>query len=81
MTTEHYEAETFRTRFGPWALVAGASDGIGESFAHQIAERGLNVVLLARRESLLEEVAAAIRERHGVETRVLIADLTGVDLD
>ncbi|MBW2498833.1 MAG: SDR family NAD(P)-dependent oxidoreductase [Deltaproteobacteria bacterium] len=81
MTTENYDAETFRTRFGTWALVAGASDGIGESFAHQIAERGLNVALLARRESLLDEVAAAIRERHGVETRVLVADLTGDDLD
>lgn len=81
MATEHYDPETFRNRFGPWALVAGASDGIGESFARQLAERGLHVVLLARREALLEEVAAGIRADHGVQTRVVVADLTADDLD
>jgi short-subunit dehydrogenase len=81
MASENYEPDTFRERFGPWALVAGASDGIGESFARQLAERGLNIVLLARREALLEEVASGIRAEHGVETRVIVADLTGEDLD
>lgn len=81
MAIEHDDAEAFRQRFGPWALVAGASDGIGESFARQLAERGLNVALLARREALLEEVAAGLRADHGVETRVVVADLTAEDLD
>lgn len=81
MAHEFYDAETFRCRFGPWALVAGASDGIGESFARQLAARGLNVVLLARREPLLEEVAAAIRAQYGVDTRIVVADLTGEDLE
>jgi short-subunit dehydrogenase len=73
--------EAFRDQYGPWALVAGASDGIGECFARQLAERGLNVVLLARRESMLESLAAELRAAHGVETRVLVADLTAEDLD
>lgn len=80
-TRENYSPETFRERFGPWALVAGASDGIGECFARQLAARGLNVVLLARREALLEELAADLRAKHGVEARVVVADLTGEDLD
>jgi len=60
---------TFVDRYGPWALVAGASDGVGAAFARAMAERGLNVVLLARRQGLLDEVAAGIRAESGVETR------------
>jgi uncharacterized protein len=72
---------SFRERYGPWALVAGASDGIGEAFARRIAERGVNVLLLARRAALLERLAAEIRAAHGVEARPLVADLTAADLD
>lgn len=67
---------TFATRYGPWALVAGASDGLGAAFAAGLAERGLNVVLLARRESVLEHVAAEVNSRFSVETRTLVIDLT-----
>jgi len=72
---------SFRDRYGPWALVAGASDGIGEAFARDIAERGVNVLLLARREALLARLASEIRAAHGVEARPLVADLTAPDLD
>jgi short-subunit dehydrogenase len=72
---------TFRERYGPWALVAGASDGIGEAFVRRIAERGVNVLLLARREALLERLAAEIRAAHGVSVRPLVADLTAPELD
>jgi uncharacterized protein len=65
----------FAARYGPWALVAGASDGVGAAFAGALAERGVNVVLLARRQALLAEVAAAITDRSGVETRTLAVDL------
>jgi len=65
----------FADRYGPWALVAGASDGVGAAFARQVAERGLNVVLLARRQQVLDEVAAEIRDAFGVETRALAVDL------
>jgi short-subunit dehydrogenase len=67
---------TFADRYGPWALVAGASDGVGAAFADGLAQRGLNVVLLARRQAVLDDVAAGISERTGAETRTLTIDLS-----
>src|SRR6202012_3476546 len=58
-----------------WALVAGASDGVGAAFAEAIAERGVNVVLLARRQAVLDQVAAEINSRTGAETRTIAVDL------
>lgn len=66
---------TFAAKYGPWALVAGASDGLGAAFAAGLAERGVHVALLARRQSALEDVAAEINSRYSVETRVLAMDL------
>src|SRR5262245_34065449 len=66
---------SFATRYGPWALVAGASEGVGSTFARALAERGVNVVLLARRQAVLDEVAAGIRADTGAETRTLAVDL------
>jgi uncharacterized protein len=70
---------TFATKYGPWALVCGASDGVGSAFAEGIAERGVNVVLVARRQAVLDEVAAGINARTGVETRTLAVDLAEHD--
>jgi len=70
---------TFTDRYGPWALVAGASEGVGRVFAETLAERGLNVVLLARRQQVLDEVAEGIQQRFGVETRTLTVDLSDMD--
>ena len=50
--------EEFAERYGPWALVLGASEGVGEVFARTVAERGVDVVLVARRAAVLDEVAA-----------------------
>ena len=66
---------TFAAKYGPWALVCGASDGVGAAFAEGIAERGVNVLLVARRQGVLAEVAAGIKARTGVETRTLAVDL------
>jgi uncharacterized protein len=63
------------TNYGPWALVAGASDGVGAAFAEKIARSGVNVVLLARRADVLDEVAAGIRQRTGCEARAIATDL------
>ena len=69
----------FAEKYGPWALVAGASEGVGAAFAEALADRGLNVVLVARRQTALDEVAARIRESSGVETRTLALDLAAPD--
>src|SRR6202171_4577713 len=63
-------------RFGPWALVTGASSGIGKEFARQIAASGINVVLVARREALLAELGRAISQELGVQYRALAMDLS-----
>jgi short-subunit dehydrogenase len=68
-------SSSFRAKYGPWALVAGASEGIGAAFAEELAARGLDVVLLARRTGPLEEVASALRAAHGVQVRTASVDL------
>ena len=64
-----------RERYGGWAVVTGASAGLGEQFADALAARGFPVALVARRADRLERIAAGIRERHGVETLVIAEDL------
>jgi short-subunit dehydrogenase len=59
-----------------WALVTGATVGIGESFTRLLASKGYNVVLVARDEARLHERAAGLREKYGVQTFVLPADLS-----
>ena len=65
-----------KKQFGPWALVTGASSGIGKEFAQQIAASGINVVLVARRDALLAELGHAITEEFDVQCRALSMDLS-----
>ena len=69
----------FLRKYGPWALVAGASMGIGEAFSRQLAARGLNLILAARRPAPLEGLAAELRNQ-GVEVRVVPLDLGRAEL-
>jgi uncharacterized protein len=62
-------------RYGPWAVVAGGSEGVGASVARRLAAEGINLVLVARKIGPLEQVAAEIRVEHGVEVRTLSLDL------
>jgi short-subunit dehydrogenase len=70
----------FADRYGPWAVVAGGSDGIGAAFATAAAARGVNVVLVSRSIDKLSKTAEAIREAHGVEVRTAAVDLTAPDV-
>jgi short-subunit dehydrogenase len=70
----------FLDRYGPWAVVAGASEGIGASFSEKLAARGFNLVLLARRIEPLEELAQRLRASHGVEVRARSLDLGSPDV-
>jgi short-subunit dehydrogenase len=65
-----------KRQFGPWALVTGASSGIGKEFARQIAASGINVVLVARRDALLAELGRAISQEFDVQYRALAMDLS-----
>ncbi len=62
-------------RFGRWALIAGASEGLGAAFAEALAQRGCSLILIARRGELLEELAVRLRERHAIEVRTIVLDL------
>jgi uncharacterized protein len=64
-----------RALSGKRALITGASSGIGTAFAHELAGRGANIVITARRQDRLDELAKALREKHRVEVDVIALDL------
>jgi len=66
-------------RYGPWVVVTGASEGIGRAFAHDLAQRGVHLVLVARRRPLLQSLAEELQRAHGIRCRVLVADLAGAE--
>jgi len=65
----------FRQRYGPVAVVTGASSGIGYAFAEELAERGLDLVVTARRRGRLEELAGRLAREHGVSVTPYQCDL------
>jgi short-subunit dehydrogenase len=69
----------FAVRYGPWAIVAGASQGLGAEYARQLASCGLNVFLIARRAELLHALATELSTQYDVATEILVLDLSAED--
>jgi short-subunit dehydrogenase len=65
----------YKSTYGAWALVIGASEGLGEAMAHDLARRGMNVAMVARGEAKLRGAAERVASAHGVETLPIPADL------
>jgi len=63
-------------RYGQWAVVTGATDGIGKAYAYELAKRGMNVFLLSRTQSKLDEVASEIGSKFKVKTQVMAIDFS-----
>lgn len=72
-------APEFAARYGPWAVIAGASQGVGRALAQRVAAKGVNCVLIARREAPLAELADQIRNESGVECLPASVDLAAPD--
>ena len=70
--------QTFTERYGAWALVAGASEGLGAAYARALAARGMNLVLAARRRALLDELAEDLHGTFGVQVHCCDGDLASL---
>ncbi len=70
----------FADQYGPWALIAGGSEGVGASFARRLAAEGVNLVLVARKLAPLAALTAEIRGSFSVSVRTLAQDLTAPDM-
>jgi len=71
---------SFALRYGPWAFVTGASRGLGAEFARQLAARGLNLVLAARSEDKLKELADALEREYNIAVKIIAIDLSREDI-
>ncbi|MGB8388761.1 SDR family NAD(P)-dependent oxidoreductase [Mycobacterium sp.] len=74
------ESDDFKGRYGPWALIAGASVGLGAAFSSELAQRGLNLVLIARRPGPLESRSAELKDRYGISVKTISIDLAAPDM-
>ncbi len=66
----------FRSKYGEWAVITGASSGIGKSLAQVLAEKKLNLVLIARRQNSLEKLSNTLAAEHGIKIKVIAVDLS-----
>ena len=67
-------------RYGEWAFIAGGSEGIGRAFAQRLAQKGVNLVLIARKKTALEETAEELRRAFAIKVETHALDLTSNDL-
>ena len=71
--------KSLKKRYGPWAVITGASDGIGKAFAEEAAKHGINVILIARRKVFLDSLSRELINQYDVEAHVIVADLSSDD--
>ena len=71
--------KNLKKKYGGWALVTGASSGIGKEFVRELASQGFNMALVARSEEALKQMSQEITSKHAVETRIILADFTKED--
>lgn len=74
------ERTNFAARYGPWAIVAGASEGLGAQYARQLATHGLNLMLIARRDELLQSLALDLSTKYPIEVKTIALDLSEPDV-
>lgn len=67
-------------KLGKWAVVTGATDGIGKAYAEELADEGMDVVLISRSQEKLDKVAAEIRENSSVQVKTIAADFSRTDI-
>jgi short-subunit dehydrogenase len=70
-----FDRTAFAAKYGPWAVIAGASEGTGAAYAEHLAGMGLNLVLISRRLDKLETLSKRLADAHGIEYRCITADL------
>jgi uncharacterized protein len=76
LTRLSLDSAAFAARYGPWAVIAGASEGTGACFARELAEMGLNLVLVSRREDALVALGDELKAAHGIAYRAVVQDLS-----
>lgn len=71
--------DTFKSKYGPWAIVAGASEGLGAAFAEALARRGINLILLARRKDKLQELKSYLISSYSINVQTYSVDLSNFE--
>jgi uncharacterized protein len=79
MTFSDSEKKRLKNKYGPWAVVTGATSGIGLELAERLAEAGFNLVINARRKAELDTISQHLATKYGIECRVVAADMSDIE--